>query len=103
MNSAQQTRLEVLSTQAQALSNELEVGVALSPLYLISEQKAAQPVVIAGNREGLLYLASVCLRLAKERSEQQHQHFDDAGVLSQCEQPFVVKFQSSPTAQARSE
>jgi hypothetical protein len=97
MNTTQQAHLQELSEKVRSLTNDLDSG-PVSNLYLVSEKNEGQPIVIAGNQEGLVYLASVCLSLAREMSEQQHQHFDESGVLSESQQDFVIKFQTAPWA-----
>ena len=53
-------------------------------------------VAINGNRQGLIYLALSCLRLAEKGLHGSHQHFDEAGMVDKSEVDVVVGYVSPP-------
>ena len=50
---------------------------------------------IYANAEGLVHLAYEILNLARGGFEGKHHHFDNAGMLDNCERPFVVSYKSA--------
>ena len=49
---------------------------------------------INGNEEGLMKFAIQVLKLANSRTEGSHFNYDEASMLSACDLPFEVRFQS---------
>ena len=47
---------------------------------------------INGNKNGLIRIARAALMLASGKNSGNHFHFDSAGELDLCEQPFVVRY-----------
>ena len=52
-------------------------------------------VAINANRQGLIYLALSCLRLAEKGLDGSHHHFDEAGMVDKADLGVVVGYVSS--------
>lgn len=52
--------------------------------------------MLSGNREGLIYFASILLSLASEASPGQHFHYDAHTVLTECEVPMILQYLPAP-------
>src|SRR5690242_4467510 len=62
---------------------------------VLTAHDGGRTVRLAGNSEGLVYLASLLLSLAAEQREQQHYHFEEGTVLDLAEKGLVLAFQKA--------
>lgn len=85
---------EIKATLSPIVSNIL--GQNPCPLYAILKMvDSGQAVYLAGNSEGLAYLASVLLSLAIEQHDGQHVHLTEGEVLDECEKELILAFQKA--------
>ena len=47
-------------------------------------------IVLAANREGMLYLIKRLIELCEHNKEWDHYHLDEAGMASECNKPMVI-------------
>ena len=52
-------------------------------------------VVLGGNRNGLIYLALQCLKLADERKKGSHLHLDEDTITNVCDCPLIIRYWTS--------
>ncbi|MFO1511391.1 MAG: hypothetical protein U1F83_00505 [Verrucomicrobiota bacterium] len=95
MTTDQIANVQELAGKLSKLSEQLD-DQSPSNLYLSTKAAVGQPLAIIGNEDGLVYLASVLLSLAKERSEGQHYHIDDTTAQSEGQQALVFMYSRAP-------
>ena len=95
MTPKQQKEIRELADQLNRLTNELDSG-GVSDLYVSTTLESGGAFVLSANEDGCIYLASILLSLARNARPNQHFHFDQTTVLSQCQCPLVIKFDCSP-------
>lgn len=91
----QKKRLLLLAEQLHQLSEELDSD-EVSNLFSATRVNGDDSITLSANEEGLVYFASILLSLAEESSPNQHYHFDETSVLSECQKPLVIKFEPAP-------
>jgi len=47
-------------------------------------------IVLAANRNGMMYLAGRLIELCKDNKEWSHYHLDEAGAVRKCDKPMVI-------------
>jgi hypothetical protein len=95
MTPEQTSRLRAISKSVAEFEGELQTS-DVSNLYAATHEDVGGALVISANAEGLTYFASVLLSLAADAKEHKHFHYDRTTVLSECEKPLIIKFQSAP-------
>jgi hypothetical protein len=89
-----------LSDISSALEKEwertLKAGVTPHVLEVMLPTGPKEPILVRGNREGLLYLARICVDLAEGKLEGSHFHLDKHSMLSTDEVSMVVAYRGGP-------
>ena len=84
-----QKRLEKILLEIKSLEKSIQPEDSF-----LETRKQCGELVINGNVEGLIYLASEILELAKLNLSGKHVHYDDASALDHCDQPFLIALKS---------
>ena len=89
-----------LSNISSALEKEwertLKDGVTPHVLEIVLPVHAKDPILVRGNREGLLYLARICVDLAEGKLEGSHFHLDKHSMLSTDDASLIVAYRHGP-------
>lgn len=58
--------------------------------HLVQDDESTREAVLGANRDGLIYLAIQCLKLAETGVPGSHYHFDEAGVADKADPQLVI-------------
>ncbi len=95
MNAQMMEKIKGLSLQVSQMASEI---LEQKPCLLhaaLNMMDDGQTVRLAGNSEGLVYLASLLLSLAVEQSNNQHVHLGEGEVLDECDKNLILAFQKA--------
>jgi hypothetical protein len=89
-----------LSDISTALDNawnrSVKDGVSPHVLEVLPPSSRGEPILVRGNREGLLYLARICVDLAEAKVDGSHFHLDRHSMLSSEDAPLIVAYRRGP-------
>ena len=63
--------------------------------FLENKMSTQGELVVSGNVEGMIHLACAVLSLTQNTFDGKHRHFDDTGMLDECETPLIISFKSA--------
>lgn len=93
------TKIERDIEQLLAVLNSIENiqnSEEFSNMFLETKIVDGDAVVIQGNVDGLLYIAECAIKLAHQKINNKHFHFDADSSLDNCEKAVTLNFQYAP-------
>lgn len=95
MNDIQKRQLEKLIESVTHLDRSL-LDTKPAQHHIESRRAEGNVTEIYANAEGLIHIAAKVLSLAQSEFVGKHYHFDEAGMVDSCEQPFVIGYIERP-------
>ncbi|MCL2578164.1 MAG: hypothetical protein FWE27_08980 [Defluviitaleaceae bacterium] len=67
------------------------IGISYQDNCFIEVKDSEEDVILAANKDGMLYLIKVLINLCENNKSYSHYHLDEAGMANKCDKPLIVQ------------